>query len=225
MIEQTAPLVPAEVDLRGYEFMPLYGDRLLKSETWISGTAEAKVAALRLWWHAFAHEAPAGSLPNDDRFLAEYAGFGEQVKPWLKVKTQAMRNWAPCTDGRLYHPVLAEIVMEVWQLRIHASAKGKAGAAKRWGKHRHEKTIAQASESNSTGNAPANGFDAKERKGKKRGSGLSTTVPQPSEIQNPLKKFPEEGQNHGQIERNRKIAEAVARGDIPEARRLREEAA
>jgi len=34
-----APLVPAEVDLRDFAFMPLDVRRLLTSETWVLGTA------------------------------------------------------------------------------------------------------------------------------------------------------------------------------------------
>lgn len=218
------PLVPADVDLRGYEFMPLYGDRLLKSETWISGTAEAKVAALRLWWHAFAHETPAGSLPNDDRFLAEYAGYGEQVRAWQKIRPQAMRNWKACSDGRLYHPVVAEIVVDCWNKRLSASAKGKNGASKRWGKHRHEKPIAQASGNNGTGNAPATGFDAKESKGKDKGVNNNAST-RGGSSQNLLKKFPETPEtDSSKVERNRKIAEALSRDDTATAERLRAEA-
>lgn len=223
MTDHPAPLVPAEVDLRGYEFMPLYGDRLLKSETWISGTAEAKVAALRLWWHAFAHETPAGSLPDEDRFLAEYAGFGEQVRAWAKVRPQAMRNWRLCSDGRLYHPVVAEIVLECWGKRLNASAKGKNGASKRWGKHKHRETIAQASGNNGTGNAPAIDFDAKESKVKKKGVNRDSPT-RGSADQNLYKKIPENPQNNNaQIERNRRIGEALARGDTAAAERIRAE--
>lgn len=111
------PLVSADVDLRGYEFMPLYGDRLKKSQTWITADPAGKVAALELWWHAYAHEVPAGSLPDDDRLLADYAGFGVSVRAWLKVRPQAMRGWVMCSDGRLYHPFVAELVLEAWKGR------------------------------------------------------------------------------------------------------------
>ena len=112
-----APLVPAEVDLRGYEFMPLYGDRLFKSETWIGASPAAKEAMLKLWWHGYAKEVPAGSLPNDDTFLADYAGYGVAVRLWLKVKAQALRGWVLCGDGRLYHPFVTELAMEAWEFK------------------------------------------------------------------------------------------------------------
>lgn len=115
--ELPEPPVPPEVDLRGMEFMPLHGDRLFASATWISASPEAKVAALRLWWHSFAKESPAASLPDNDTLLADYAGYGVAVKAWLKIKPQAMRGWTLCRDGRLYHKVVGEVAIEAWEHR------------------------------------------------------------------------------------------------------------
>lgn len=114
----TDPLVPSDVDLRGYDYMPLYGERLFKSQTWIAASAEAKIAALRLWWHAYAHEVPAASLPNNDVLLSEYAGYGVAVKAWQRVKQQALHGFVECSDGRLYHPRLSEWAIEAWDLRV-----------------------------------------------------------------------------------------------------------
>ncbi len=126
--ELPAPLVSADVDLRGYEFMPLYGDRLLGSETWISASPEGKVAAVRLWWRAYAKEIPAASLPDDDKLLAEYAGYGNSRRTWAKLRTQALRGFVKCSDGRLYHEFLAPLAIEAWTIRLSQSAK----ARKRW---------------------------------------------------------------------------------------------
>jgi hypothetical protein len=112
------PLVPPEVDLRGMEFMPLKGDILFKSTTWVKGNHEARCAALRLWWHSFAHEVPAASLPDDDTLLSDYAGYGEVLKAWLKIKPQAMRGWIKCSDGRWYHKTVAELALEAWTGRV-----------------------------------------------------------------------------------------------------------
>jgi uncharacterized phage protein (TIGR02220 family) len=113
----TEPLVPADVDLRGYEFIPLFGDRLFGSETWIGITADAKLAALQLWWRAYAKEVPASSLPNNDALLSNYAGYGTQTNAWRKVKPQAMRGFVLCTDERWYHPFVAELALEAWKGR------------------------------------------------------------------------------------------------------------
>lgn len=117
--ESPAPLVDREVDLRGYDFMPLHGDRLFSSETWIAATPEAKIAALRLWWHAYAKEVPAGSLPDNDQLLADYAGYGVAIKAWKRIRPSALRGWIKCTDGRLYHRFLADVVAEAWEKRIY----------------------------------------------------------------------------------------------------------
>lgn len=119
------PLVPPEVDLRGMEFMLLFGDRLFKSTTWIEASPEGQVAALRLWWHSYAHEVPAASLPDNDRLLAEHAGYGVAVKSWLKVKQRAMRGWVLCSDGRWYHKVVAELALRAWESRVRNRDKIK----------------------------------------------------------------------------------------------------
>ena len=98
--------------------MPLFGDRLFKSATWIEATPAAQVAALRLWWHAFSHEVPAASLPDNDRLLAEHAGYGISVKSFAKIKAQAMRGWVKCSDGRWHHKFLAELALEAWAGRL-----------------------------------------------------------------------------------------------------------
>ena len=134
MNELPAPLTPAHVDLRDREFMPLKGDRLFSSVTWIKADADGKVAALRLWWHGYAKEVPAASLPDDDTLLSEYAGYGVAVKAWLKVKPAAMRGWIKCNDGRWHHQVLAEIAAESWkwkQAAFSARAADRARKAKK----------------------------------------------------------------------------------------------
>lgn len=130
MSDLPAPLVSADVDLRGMPFMPLYGDRLFKSATWIGASPEAKVAALRLWWQSYAHEVPAASLPDDDTLLADYAGYGIAVKAWQKIRQQAMRGWVLCSDGRWYHRIVAEFALEAWQGRQRNREKQRRWRAK-----------------------------------------------------------------------------------------------
>lgn len=118
-----APMQAPEVDLRGYDHMPLYGDRLFKSETWIEASADGKLAALRLWWQAFAHEAPAGSLPSNDRLLAEYAGYGIAIDAFKAIKAEAMRGFVLCNDDRWYHPMVCEIARVGWKERLRNRKK------------------------------------------------------------------------------------------------------
>lgn len=135
MTEQLpAPPVPVDADLRGMDFMPLKGERLFNSVTWLEANHEGRCAALRTWWHAFSKEVPAGSLPDNDRLLASYAGYGESVKAWARIKPQAMRGWYKCSDGRLYHKVVAEIVVEAWDKRLdyRGEQEARAERQRRW---------------------------------------------------------------------------------------------
>ena len=101
-----APLSAPDCDLRGYEFMPLFGTKLFGSELYqlALDNPRAGWAALKLWWEAFGKQCPAGSLPADDRILARYADFGSDLRGWNKVKAIALRGFILCSDGRLYHP-------------------------------------------------------------------------------------------------------------------------
>ncbi|MBN9525768.1 MAG: hypothetical protein J0H82_06185 [Alphaproteobacteria bacterium] len=133
------PLVPPEVDLRGLLYMPLYGDLLIKSRGWILASGDGAKAMIQLWCHAFTHEVPAASLPNDDRLLASYAGYGagpDGRKAWSRVKGEALWKWQLATDGRLYHPILAGIALRSWSGRTAASALPKSSDASRQARHR-----------------------------------------------------------------------------------------
>lgn len=124
----TTPLVPADVDLRDFAFTPVEFDRLFKSETWLLSNDAEKVAAITLWGRAWS-QVPAGSLPNDDRLLAHLSGSGPR---WKRLKPMALRNWLQATDGRLYHPVVCEKVLEAWLEKLATRLSSGAGNAKRW---------------------------------------------------------------------------------------------
>lgn len=107
------PMTPPDSDLRDFQFMPLDVVRFAQSDLVALEDPQAVVAALLLWgasWHA----SPAGSLTDDDRTLSHLAGYGRATKEWLKVKPGALRGFVKCADGRLYHPVVAEKVLESW---------------------------------------------------------------------------------------------------------------
>lgn len=135
MDELPEPMVPPDVDLRDFDFIPLYGDRLFNSDTWALCDADEKVAALRLWWRAW-HEEPAGSLPNNDRLLADRAGYGVAVKAFLAVKENAMRGWIECRDARLYHPVVASIALDVWAKKRKKRSDNEADRERKKNKRR-----------------------------------------------------------------------------------------
>lgn len=112
-----APLVPSDVDLSGYGFMPLYGDRLFGSDFNAHCTDEEWRAGVTLWWAAW-KQIPASSLPDDDIALCRLADLGRDVKTWKRLRENALRNFVKCSDGRLYHKVLAEFAIEAWDRRV-----------------------------------------------------------------------------------------------------------
>lgn len=109
----TAPLVPPDVDLRNFPYMPLDVLRLRDSDIVSKVSGEEFRCAVLLWCASW-HQRPAASLPDDDSVLANLAGFGRSVKEWLRHKKGALHGWIKCDDGRLYHPTVAEKATEAW---------------------------------------------------------------------------------------------------------------
>ncbi len=97
----TSPLVPEDVDLQDFAYMPLDVRRLRDSDLAAMETPESCWAAVLLWAASW-HQVPAASLPDDDRVLSNLAGYGRVVSEWQKVKEGALRGWVKCSDGRLY---------------------------------------------------------------------------------------------------------------------------
>lgn len=128
------PLVPVDTDLRDFPYMPLDVVRLRDSG--LSAAPDGEVfRACVLSWCVSWHQVPAASLPDDDADLAWLLGYGRDVRGWKKLRsTGALRGWIKCSDGRLYHPTVAEKALEASQKRRSAKAKGMAGASKRWQK-------------------------------------------------------------------------------------------
>lgn len=103
------PLTPADCDLAGYRWMPLDVERVIDSDTFGLCTGDEFKTAFRLWAKSW-KQVPAASLPSDDRLLAHLAGL--ELPAWRRRKENALRGWILCSDGRLYHPVIAEKAIE-----------------------------------------------------------------------------------------------------------------
>ncbi|WP_244121657.1 YdaU family protein [Burkholderia gladioli] len=120
------PLTPADAELRNFREMPLDVPRLLNSDLAHDESPEACWSALLLWCVSW-HEVPAGSLPDNDDWLAKRAGYWHKGKldpTWHDVRAGALHGWIKCSDGRLYHPVVAEKVNHAWhQKHRHAHEK------------------------------------------------------------------------------------------------------
>ena len=105
------PPIPVDADLRSYQWMKLDLSRLHSSDFIHLASNEEFGAAVKLWTEAM-RQVPAGSLPNDDRILACLAGYRGSPRRWMKVRPMALHGFSLCSDGRLYHPVLAEMVLD-----------------------------------------------------------------------------------------------------------------
>lgn len=136
-MEAAAPLTPADADLRDFKFMALDVQRLRDSD--LAGHQDAEVFRCGvLSWCAAWQQQPAGSLPDDDAALARLLGYGRDVVGFQRVREAGgLRGWVKCSDGRLYHPVVAEKVNEAW-LRKQEVIDEKAAARERKRQQRAE---------------------------------------------------------------------------------------
>lgn len=129
------PFVPADADLRGYEYIPLYGARLRDSAHNTKCTDAEFRASINLWWSAWT-QLPAASLPSDEMELCRLADLGRDLKAWRKVREVAMRNFVLCRDSRYYHTYLAPMAIDAWEKRVKYRIRAKAGGSARAAKVR-----------------------------------------------------------------------------------------
>lgn len=114
MNDLPSPLTPPDCDLTGYRWMPLDVVRVIDSDTFGLSTGDEFKTAFRLWAKSWL-QVPAASLPDDDRLLAHLAGL--ELPAWKKRKVISLRGFIKCSDGRLYHPVIAEKALEAMSKR------------------------------------------------------------------------------------------------------------
>jgi len=103
------PMTPAGCNLQDFPHTPILRSRLFGSSFHARTTDSEWRAGVTLWLKAW-EQVPAGSLPDDDIELCRLAELARDLKTWKKLKAGAMRGWVLCADGRLYHPVVAEVV-------------------------------------------------------------------------------------------------------------------
>lgn len=156
------PLTPSNCDLQDFDYMPMLVAKLFSSEFHALSDDTTWRAGVTLWLKSW-HQVPSASLPNDDIQLARIAEFGRDVKGWKKVRSAALRGWIECSDGRLYHPVVAERALEAWLEKLTQRIASGTGNAKRWGsdfdadsiKAQQEETLALLKALNPQSNAIA----------------------------------------------------------------------
>ncbi len=137
----TDPLVPAEVDLTDFAFMPLDVRRLRDSRFASTIDGETFKVGLLLWCASW-HQKPAASLPDDDVELAQLAGFGRVVREWNKARSKgALYGWVKCSDGRLYHPIVAEKANESWRSKLEHAYQKMRDRLRKLNKERTDKKL------------------------------------------------------------------------------------
>ncbi len=127
------PLTPSHSDLRDFPYMPLDVLRLRDAGVTLID-AEAFRAAVISWCVAW-HQMPAASLPDDDTALCRLLGYGRDLKGWQRVRNAgALHGYVSCSDGRLYHPVVAEKAIEAMEHRLDRkeAANNKTERQRRW---------------------------------------------------------------------------------------------
>lgn len=133
------PLVPAEVNLQDFAFMPLDVRRLRDSALIAERQPEEILAALLLWCAAW-HQVPSSSLPDDDKQLSQLAGYGRAVTEFRRIRDGAMHRWIKCTDGRWYHPVVAEKAAEGWNAKLKEQHRRACDNVRKMNKDRQERS-------------------------------------------------------------------------------------
>lgn len=164
--------------------MPLDVARLRDSELASNESPEACWAAVQLWAASW-HQIPAGSIPNDDKWLAKATGYGRIVKEWTRVRDGALRGWVKCTDGRLYHSVVAEKALEAWKSKIEQRYRTEVARVK---KHNQRHGTAHSTPD----------YDVWVSLGRPSGHYLSVPGDKPKEPEDNTGDKPSKGQGEGQ---------------------------
>ncbi|MBN8957644.1 MAG: hypothetical protein J0H17_13905 [Rhizobiales bacterium] len=184
--------------------MPIDVTRLFASEFHAMASDAEWRAGFTLWLKSW-QQVPAGSLASDDVALARIAEFGRDMKQWHKVKAVALHGWEECSDGRLYHHVVAEKVLEAWLSRLQQRRKSGSGNQKRWGAafdpQQLEAEIDTASRLLFAINPTSKALQKTARRdSRKESPGDPTGIPTGTPTGNP-KRIPELSQETGTVER------------------------
>ena len=115
--------IPFGTDIDGYRKALMDWDRLFGSDLYFSASLEELGACFVLWGKSY-RQTPPGSLPKGDKILAKMLGI--DADEWAKLKTVALYGWVECSDGRLYHRVIADDVLRLAALKISSKKRTEA---------------------------------------------------------------------------------------------------
>jgi hypothetical protein len=116
------PPYASDTRAKGWRF-EIDHERIRQSDTWALAAADVRPWLLMLWMVAW-EQAPCGSLPAEGELIA--ARLGMAPKAFAKHRSVLLRGWQQAEDGRLYHPVLTERVLEMVDYRVKAAARKAA---------------------------------------------------------------------------------------------------
>lgn len=100
---------PSDTRAKGYRFELDY-ERIVQSDTWALASMHQRPLLLMLWFVAW-QQTPCGSLPDSDELIA--ARIGMDTAEFQQNRAILLRGWEKANDGRLYHPVVSEMVLEM----------------------------------------------------------------------------------------------------------------
>ncbi len=103
------------------EYLPFDVQYWRDSSFALRATDEEFRAGMMLVWACW-HQLPAASLPDDDHVLMAMSGLGRKapLEEWLRIKGGVLQEWVLCSDGRYYHPRIAEKALTAWRGRTRA---------------------------------------------------------------------------------------------------------
>lgn len=100
---------PADTRAKGFRFELDY-ERILQSDTWALASMRQRPLLLMAWFVAW-QQTPCGSLPDSDELIA--VRLGMEIGDFHQNRSILLRGWEKAEDGRLYHPVVSEMVLEM----------------------------------------------------------------------------------------------------------------
>jgi uncharacterized protein YdaU (DUF1376 family) len=127
-----APLTPEYCDCRDLDGFMLNVERVMASELVAVSSLAVVGSAFLLWCRAW-KQMPAASLPDDERVLAAFAKL--TLPAFRRVRDEVLRGFVKCSDGRLYHKVLATEAINAYERKV-AFQKRRNGDAERLRKWR-----------------------------------------------------------------------------------------
>lgn len=100
---------PSTTRAKGYRFELDY-ERIMQSDTWVLASMQQRPWLLMLWFVSW-QQTPCGSLPDSDELIS--ARIGMETCEFNQNRAILLRGWEKANDGRFYHPVISEMVLEM----------------------------------------------------------------------------------------------------------------